>query len=83
MRSTRKILSLLPLLLVLLLFASTAFAEGEADAEVPSRFYQTIWSLLPAVIAIGLALITKILSARKTASRKSWVTRMIVTRWTA
>jgi Na+/H+ antiporter NhaC len=59
MRSTRKILSLLPLLLVLLLFASTAFAEGEADAEVPSRFYQTIWSLLPAVIAIGLALITK------------------------
>lgn len=38
----------------------TAFAEeaGEA-AETVSRFYQTIWSLLPPVIAIGLALITK------------------------
>lgn len=38
----------------------TAYAEeaGEA-AETVSRFYQTIWSLLPPVIAIGLALITK------------------------
>ena len=36
-----------------------ALAEGEEAAEVASRFYMTIWSLLPPVIAIGLALITK------------------------
>ncbi len=33
------------------------FAEG--DEEVKSQFYGTIWSLLPPVVAIGLALITK------------------------
>ena len=60
MRNTRKILALLPILLILLLLTTAfAFAEGEADAEAPSRFYQTFWSLLPAVIAIGLALVTK------------------------
>lgn len=38
----------------------TAFAEGAEEAvEVTSRFYQTVWSLLPPIIAIGLALITK------------------------
>ena len=60
MRNTKKILSLLSILLILLLVSTAvAFAEGEADAEVPSRFYQSFWSLLPAIIAIGLALITK------------------------
>ena len=60
MRNTKRALSLLPLLLILLLITTAvAFAEGEADAEAPSRFYQTFWSLLPAVIAIGLALVTK------------------------
>ena len=60
MRNTKRILSLLSVLLILLLLTTVAaFAEGEGEAEVPSRFYQTFWSLLPAIIAIGLALITK------------------------
>lgn len=46
---------------VVLLMAMTvvAFAEGDGDAEYVSRFYSTAWSLLPPVIAIALALITK------------------------
>ncbi len=32
---------------------------GSGQVEAPSRFYATIWSLLPPIIAIGLALITK------------------------
>ena len=37
-----------------------AFAEGEpAAAEYVSPFFCTAWSLLPPVVAIGLALITK------------------------
>ena len=60
MRNTRRALTILPIVLLLLLLATAfAFAEGEADAEAPSRFYQTFWSLLPAIIAIGLALATK------------------------
>ena len=59
MRNRKRTLSLLFALLILALCAAVAAAEGEADAEVPSRFYQTFWSLLPAVIAIGLALVTK------------------------
>ena len=52
----------LPALAMALLLCSamtiTAFAAGE-DAAEANRFYQTIWSLLPPVVAIGLALITK------------------------
>ncbi len=60
MRNAKRNLSILAIVtIILLLFTAIAFAEGEADAEVPSRFYQTIWSLLPAIIAIGLALVTK------------------------
>ncbi len=33
--------------------------SGSGQVEAPSRFYSSIWSLLPPVIAIGLALITK------------------------
>ena len=39
-----------------------AATEAEAAAEVAvsgSRFYQTPWALLPPVVAIALALITK------------------------
>ena len=49
--------------ILLVLFAlacvltTVAFAEG--DGEAVSQFYGTIWSLLPPVVAIGLALITK------------------------
>ena len=59
MRTAKRTLSLLSVLLILLLVASLAFAEGEPEADPPSRFYQTFWSLLPAIIAIGLALVTK------------------------
>lgn len=33
--------------------------DGSGQVEAPSRFYSSIWSLLPPVIAIALALITK------------------------
>jgi Na+/H+ antiporter NhaC len=53
---------LLPLLAVLLVLCSamtvTAFAAGEEGVET-SMFYQSVWSLLPPVVAIALALITK------------------------
>lgn len=53
----------LPLLavLVLMVMAMTtgAFAAGEEAAEYVSPFYATPWALLPPVVAIGLALITK------------------------
>ena len=49
------------LLIVLFALASVmmtvAFAEG--DGEAVSQFYGTIWSLVPPIVAIGLALITK------------------------
>ena len=51
----------LPVLAIMLLCSAltvTVFATGEDAAEV-SRFYQTVWSLLPPVVAIVLALITK------------------------
>ena len=32
---------------------------GSGKVEAPSRFYSSFWSLLPPIIAIGLALITK------------------------
>ncbi len=46
-------------LMLTLLFSVTAFAAGEEAAAETNRFYQTAWALLPPVIAIGLALITK------------------------
>lgn len=46
-------------LVLVLAFSITAYAAGEEAAEETSRFYMTAWSLLPPVIAIGLALITK------------------------
>ena len=47
----------MPVLTIMLLCSAlsvTAFATGEEVAEV-SRFYQTIWSLLPPVVAIVLS----------------------------
>ncbi len=43
-------------MLMLLCFIPAAFAEEAANT---SKFYGTAWSLLPPVVAIGLALITK------------------------
>lgn len=58
---TTKSLSVIAIALVLLMAMTVvAFAEGDAaEAEYSSRFYSTIFSLLPPVIAIALALITK------------------------
>ena len=59
----RKVRTWLPLLavLVLMVMAMTtgACAAGEEAAEYVSPFYATPWALLPPVVAIGLALITK------------------------
>ncbi len=45
--------------IVLFLFPIVAYAATEGAIEEVSRFYMTPWSLLPPVIAIALALITK------------------------
>ena len=60
MRKSRFPAFVLLLLTVLAVFAFPAFAEEieEAAAEA-NPFMETAWSLLPPVIAIGLALITK------------------------
>ena len=47
------------LVLAVVLFAATAFAEGEEAAEHVSSMYATGWALVPPVVAIVLALITK------------------------
>jgi len=58
-RATKKRLVMaLLLILVVALLAVTAFAADE-EAVYESSFYATIWSLLPPVVAIVLALITK------------------------
>lgn len=55
------LLCLIASFFVLTSFANfAAFAEeAETAAAAPSRFFQTAWSLLPAIIAIGLALLTR------------------------
>ena len=60
MRRTRTWLPLLAVLgLVVMAMTTGAFAAGEEAAEYGSPFYATPWALLPPVVAIGLALITK------------------------
>lgn len=59
-KSKRLTLFLLTLFLMTFLFSTTVFAaEAEGAAESTSFFYMTFWSLLPPIIAIALALITK------------------------
>ncbi|MEG1579571.1 MAG: Na+/H+ antiporter NhaC family protein, partial [Oscillospiraceae bacterium] len=48
---------LLTVVAAICLLATSVFAEGEA--EYVSMFHSTIWALVPPVLAIGLALITK------------------------
>ena len=56
----RRRLVILPLVALLFALGLVALAEGEPEAVgAASRFYQTFWSLLPPIIAIALALITK------------------------
>ena len=60
MRKRRNWLPLLAVLVMAVLAMTTgAFAAGEEAAEYVSPVHATAWSLLPPVIAIGLALITK------------------------
>ncbi len=55
----RRILRILvPVILLISILTVTAFASEDA-AEETSRFYMTFWSLLPPIIAITLALVTK------------------------
>ena len=64
-RSSARRIALFLLILLLAALALPAFAEEAAEAadaasDTPvSAFFETPWSLLPAVIAIALALITK------------------------
>ena len=64
-RVWRFVITMLALITVLASLSVTIFAEGEAvvytdgAAAETNMFAETIWSLLPPVIAIGLALITK------------------------
>ena len=59
MRGKKKVLrGVLTLLLVLGLSSLTALAADEAAEYIPSM-YATAWSLIPPVVAIVLALITK------------------------
>ena len=66
-RVLRFVLTMLALLTVLASFSVTIFAEGDTatavetaeEAVKTNMFSETLWSLLPPVIAIGLALITK------------------------
>ena len=59
MTRSRKIMAILLAVAVIgSLFCVTAFA-ADGDAETTSRFFNTWWALLPPIVAIGLALITK------------------------
>ena len=59
-KSKRLTLFLLTLFIMTFLFSTTVFAaEADSAAEATSYFYMTFWSLLPPIIAIALALITK------------------------
>ena len=50
---------LLPTVLLLALAFSTTVFAAEEETEYVSSFHATFWALVPAVVAIGLALITK------------------------
>ena len=55
----RKHAAFLPLVLMFVLaFCLTAFGAEEAEEYVPAM-YSTFWALVPPIVAIGLALITK------------------------
>lgn len=55
----RNIFSISAAVLVFCALSVTALAAGEDAAENVSRFYSTFWALVPPLVAIGLALITK------------------------
>jgi len=60
MKNTKKLISLIGImaLVVVMALSMTVFAEGE-DVATVNMFAGSFWSLVPPIIAIGLALITK------------------------
>ncbi|MDD2302491.1 MAG: Na+/H+ antiporter NhaC family protein [Eubacteriales bacterium] len=58
MQSNKKRLSIITLTIVMICMMFTVFAFAESEAEGPA-LYATFWALVPPLIAIGLALITK------------------------
>lgn len=57
--SRRKIFRIITMcFMIVMMMSVTVFAEGEATEYVP-KLYSTVWALVPPVVAITLALITK------------------------
>lgn len=59
MNRKKLITLLLVIMAIVMVFALPAFAEDAADEGYRSNVYATFWSLVPPLIAIALALITK------------------------
>ena len=59
MKRTNKTRMLLAIMLVVAVVASIAVVASAEDGSGANPFYGTFWSLLPPIVAIGLALITK------------------------
>lgn len=59
MRNSKKLFRIMTMcLMIVMMMSVTVFAEGEATEYVP-KLYSTVWALVPPVVAITLALITK------------------------
>ena len=58
MKKAARIL-LVAVLLVACVFTVTVAADSGAEEANPSKMFATFWALVPPIIAIGLALITK------------------------
>ena len=59
MKSDRSRTMVILLMLLLAMLLPAALAEEATETVAAPRFYQTFWSLVPPIIAIALALITK------------------------
>ena len=56
----KNVVSMLIAIMLFFITACVAFAEGTAESNTPdSPFYATFWALVPPLVAIALALITK------------------------
>ena len=59
MKNSKKLFRIMTMcLMIVMMMSVTVFAEGEATEYVP-KLYSTVWALVPPVVAITLALITK------------------------
>ena len=59
MKNSKKLFRIVTMcLMIVMMMSVTVFAEGEATEYVP-KLYSTAWALVPPVVAITLALITK------------------------